>query len=268
MRSTRASWRIVRLLTHILYGMAVIRLTFHKISPEEQRAVKQRWALDLVTQLGVSVHCDQPLPEKASLIVANHISWLDIFVINAHTQTHFVCKDDVQSWPMLGWLVEHSGTVFIARGNRAAAARTAQALMERLERNERVAVFPEGTTTNGTFMLPFRPALLQAAVDGNATVTPIALRYTDAQGKQSFAPAYDGDITMWQCMWAIATSEGLQAHLQVLESIAPSQEDDSVGRREISQIAYQRLADALGFESQNTPLETKEAKDETLSFSH
>ena len=180
-------------------------------------------------------------PPASAFIVCNHISWLDIFVINAACETHFVCKDDVRSWPVIGALVALADTVFIARNSRSDAVRTAQTLVTRLQRNERVAVFPEGTTTNGLTMLPFRPALFQSAIDAGCAVAPMALRYTNAHGTPHMAPAYDGDISFGKCMWAIARSSDLYARLTTLGTIA-----SDTSRREISDLAAQQIARATG----------------------
>jgi 1-acyl-sn-glycerol-3-phosphate acyltransferase len=182
------------------------------------------------------------LPERA-LIVSNHISWLDIFVINATTQTNFVCKDDIRAWPYIGWLVAATGTVFIARSNRADAARTARTLVERLQSGERIVFFPEGTTTNGTFLLPFSAALFEAASPADARVVPMTLRYLDLQGQTSLAAAYDGDISFMECLRAIVRAPAVVADLQALPAI-PS----GLQRREYAARTREQIADRLGMD--------------------
>ncbi|HEX5125113.1 MAG TPA: lysophospholipid acyltransferase family protein [Rhodocyclaceae bacterium] len=230
-----------RLVLHVLRGIAIVWLLFPRVSRLHRNEFKQTWSRQLVGLLGIRM-ANMPITlPGASLIVSNHISWLDIFVINALTQTHFVCKDDVRKWPILGWLVKNTDTVFIERGNRTAAAHTARALCDQLDSGERVTVFPEGTTSNGTTLLPFHAALLQAATQCNAPVVPLALSYVNEHGIRSMAPAYDGDITLWQCLRAICLAQGIHVEVKVLPSIA-----SDIGRRKIAGEAYQQIATALG----------------------
>lgn len=158
------------------------------------------------------------LPQRG-LLVCNHVSWLDIFVINALAPAAFVAKDEVRRWPLIGWLCAHTETIFLERGSRAAAQRTRETIAARLRAGIRVAVFPEGTTSGGDRVLPFHAALLQGAIDAAAPAIPVALRYVDRSGNPSRAPAYDGAITLWQCLRAIARAPGLTAHLRVLAAV-------------------------------------------------
>ena len=241
-REIRACWRILQVIALVFGGIAIVRLLFPFWSKPRQRRIKQAWSARLVATLGVRIDATGPQIPEQTLIVSNHISWLDVFVINALTPATFVCKDDVKSWPAIGWLVEHTGTLFIERGSRAAAARSAQAMTARFGAGERVAIFPEGTTTQGTHLLPFRAALFEAAVSAAARVQPLALQYQDAAGQLSRAPAYDGDISFGESMLAIVRSNGLKARLQILPLL-----DTSESRRELALASESSIAQALGF---------------------
>lgn len=240
-REIRATWRLSCVAWLILRGTIMVRFFFPYWNETLRRSLKQSWSRRLVAVLGVKIDaCDATLP-ASTLIVSNHISWLDVFVINAITPTTFVCKDEVKDWPGIGGLVEYSGTLFIARGSRTAAARSAQAMAARLSFDERVVVFPEGTTTDGRTMLPFRAALFQAAIDAQVAVQPACLRYRDAQGKISLAPAYDGDITFVECILAIARSSGLHAELKFLAPLPASH-----SRRDLARLSEIAIASELG----------------------
>lgn len=240
-REIRAAWRLARLALLLLKGMLILRLLFPRWRSAKRRLVKQAWSRQLARVLGVRLPPECLDLPPGALIVSNHVSWLDIYVINAVTETHFVCKDEVRDWPLIGWLVEHAETVFIARGSRTAAARTARTIAARLAADERVAVFPEGTTSSGTVLLPFRSALFQAAVDAQVPVLPVALRYRDAQGRLSSAPAYAGDTTFWACLRAIVLASGLRAELEFLPPLPAG-----LDRRELASRAEQALGCALG----------------------
>jgi 1-acyl-sn-glycerol-3-phosphate acyltransferase len=237
----RAAWRMLRLFLHLVNGLAVMRFIAPRLDAAQLARFKQRWSQKMLGTLGIRLQAASVELPARSLIVSNHISWLDIFVINAVTQTHFVCKDDIRKWPCIGWLVASTGTIFIARSSRADAARTARALTERLQQDERVAFFPEGTTTNGTTLLPFTAALFDAASPAQANVIPMTLRYLDLQGNTSLAAAYDGDVTFMQCLRAVVKAPGLVAELRTLPTIAPG-----LGRREYAVKTRQQIAADLG----------------------
>lgn len=202
---------------HLLWGAATVATVYPWITARFRRALKRRWSRQLLETLGIRLKVGAgatALPP--GLVVSNHISWLDIFVINALTPAAFVSKDDVQHWPLIGWLCAQTETIFLERGSRAAAQRTRETMIGHLQSAVPVAVFPEGTTTGGDRVLPFHAALFQSAIDAAAPVVPLALRYTDRAGNPSRAPAYDGDITLWQCLRAIARADGVRAGLIIL----------------------------------------------------
>ena len=213
--------RLARVGLHLLWGAATVAAAYPLINTGRQRALKRRWSRQLLAMLGVQLKVspgETALPP--GLLVCNHISWLDIFVINALAPAAFVAKDDVKGWPLIGWLCARTETIFLERGSRAAAQRTRERMIECLQAGMPVAVFPEGTTTGGDRVLPFHAALFQSAIDAQAVVVPFALRYVDRQGLDNRAPAYDGDITLWQCLHAIAREAHLTADLGVLPSLA------------------------------------------------
>lgn len=241
-RELRAAWRLARMAWLLSWGLLAVRFLFPLWTSPQRQAIKHRWARKLVSGLGVQLpQAPENIPAKA-LIVSNHVSWLDIYVINALAPTHFVSKSDVRSWPVIGWLVAHTDTLFLERGSRLAAARTAQQITERLQGNERVTVFPEGTTTLGDTLLPFRPALFQAGIEAEADIQPVALRYVDQAGQTASAPAYAGDTTFWECLRAIVLSSGLHVELSILPAIPGAQAD----RRDLARQCQASIANALG----------------------
>ncbi|GAA5172642.1 lysophospholipid acyltransferase family protein [Viridibacterium curvum] len=200
----RACWRISLLLLHVGYGLLALRCYFPYARAENLWRYRRHWSRLLLRILKVELPAIEPRLDTTSLVVCNHISWLDIFVISACIPAHFVCKIEIRRWPVIGWLVAAAGTVFIDRSSRAGAARTMQALSASLKQGESVVFFPEGTTTDGSVLLPFNAALFEAASLTGAPVSPLSLRYLDHTGQMSLAPAYVGDVNFFQCVVAIA----------------------------------------------------------------
>ena len=192
------------------------------------------------------------VPPTNGFLVANHISWLDIYAINALAPSAFVSKDDVRAWPVIGWLSQKTGTIFMERGSRNAAMRTKEYIAKELRRNACVAVFPEGTTTEGEAMLPFHSALFQSAIDAGARVTHVALRYTGSDGIRATAPSYAGDTTLWESLRTVVASSGLTAHLAFLPALG----EIGAERRQLAQHAHQLIASHLGRPGADKAVET------------
>ena len=243
LREIRAAFRLSRVGLHLCWGALTVVVVYPWSDTRLKRVLKKRWSRQLLEMLGVRLKlgAGRAAPPPG-LIVSNHISWLDIFVINALVPAAFVSKAEVRGWPLIGWLCRHTETIFLARGSRAAAQRTRETISEQLRAGAHVAVFPEGTTTGGERVLPFHAALFQSAIDAQAPVIPLAMRYTDRNGNPSRAPVYDGDITLWQCLWAIARTSGLSAELRVLEPLAVA----AIDRRILAARCHETISWHLG----------------------
>jgi len=213
MRQLRACWRLLRLLGHIGKGLWIVALRFPALPPDQQHAHVQAWSVQLLAHAGVHLRIEGTPPVTGPvMLVANHLSWLDIPVMHAARHCRFVSKSDVQGWPLIGTLATAAGTLYIERASRRDALRMVQSMQEALERGEVLAVFPEGTTGDGRAMLPFHANLLQAPVLAGAPVQPVGLRFADkASGATSFAPSYIGDETLLGSIWRTLCAPPIEA---------------------------------------------------------
>ena len=187
----------VRVMLHLLQGLCTSALVFPFVdSAGRDRRIK-KWSAGLLAILHVEVEViNEAGPAAQALIVSNHISWLDIFVINSLQPCRFVAKADIRSWPALGWLCAKSGTIFIARGKQREVRRVYEGLVTSIRAGERIAFFPEGTTAAQGTLLPFHPNLFEAAIEAGVPVQPYVLRYVDAQGNLHGAADFIGDMTL------------------------------------------------------------------------
>ena len=235
--------RLLLVGLHLIYGTLLVALLFRLADASQRQRLKRRWSRQLLTRLGIRVEADADSLARieAGLLVANHISFLDIFVINALLPCGFVAKSDVARWPLIGWLSRHTDTVFIERGSRKAAHRTHQQMLAALGAENRLAIFPEGTTTAGDRLLPFHAALFQSAIDTAVPVHAIALSYHRADGARSLAPAYIDDISLMDCLISVLQAGGLVARVSLAASFAPPLPD----RRHLAHRAHQAVASAL-----------------------
>lgn len=231
---------------HLVFGALQIALLYPFAGPARRDRLKQRWSRQLLSRLGIAVELRIPDgagsgTPSAGLLVSNHISFVDIFAINAVLPSTFVSKDDVAGWPLIGWLARRAGTLFMARGSRRAAHLAQQQMADTLAGGRRMAVFPEGTSSDGHRVLPFHAALFQAAVDAGQPVHVLALRYLDREGRTSIAPAYIDDIGLLDCLLAILAAGGLRAEL-TLAGTLPAGPD----RRTLARHAHRLVAATVG----------------------
>lgn len=237
------AYRFLRVALHLLAGVCCCALVFPLIGPAGRTRRIQRWSAQLLTICGVQIEIRNlagSSPPRA-LIVANHISWLDIFVINALQPCRFVAKSDIRNWPVLGWLSQQAGTVFLTRGDRRDVRRTFKELVASIHAGERVAFFPEGTTAGQGGVLPFHANLFEAAIDAEVPVQPHALRYVDAAGEHHPAVEFVGDTSFVESLCMILRAGPVTAQLLQLAPI------DTTGahRRELAAAARQAIAQAL-----------------------
>lgn len=239
----RLAWRLARLVLHLLQGLVTCVLVFPWAGSALRERLIRRWSARLLGICRVRVEREdgaQPLPH--ALIVSNHISWLDIFVINSVHPCRFVAKAEIRAWPVLGWLVAQAGTVFIARGNRRDLRHIFKGLVDALGQNQRVAFFPEGTTASQGQLLPFHANLFEAAIDARAVVQPVALAYLDFEGGWHPAVDYVGETTFVDSILRILGGPPMTARLQCLAPIPA----EGAHRRELARAAQQAIAGALG----------------------
>lgn len=198
------SLRIIRLALLILYG-AVMAALLPLMKPPRRRRTIRDWSKQVLDALGVVVNVSSSLSHlEGGLILPNHISWLDIIVLNSLLPTRFIAKDDVRRWPVIGWLARQAGTLFVKRGVHREAARLNKQIEVLLAEGEHVVLFAEGTTTDGSKLLPFLSALLEPAVATGSRVYPAAIRYHTEHGELDTVPAYIDDCSLIDSIWGIA----------------------------------------------------------------
>ncbi|MET3133701.1 1-acyl-sn-glycerol-3-phosphate acyltransferase [Oxalobacteraceae bacterium GrIS 1.11] len=224
--------------------MATCALLFPWLGVAARNRHIRRWSRQLMGICGVRVEqsVDSAAMLPQAMVVANHVSWLDIFVIDALHPCRFVAKSEIRAWPILGWLAAQAGTVFIARGKRRDLRHLFKGLVDKLAAGERIAFFPEGTTSAQGQLLPFHANLFEAAIDAKVPVQAIALSYVDAQGKSHASVDFLGDMTFAQSMVLILCGPPVTARLVCLPPITTT----GAHRREVALAAQTAVAAALG----------------------
>jgi 1-acyl-sn-glycerol-3-phosphate acyltransferase len=247
------AFRKARIFAHLLHGMWTVATRFPNATPQVRMELNRAWSVEMLRRCGMKlvVHNDQARLDSGALVVGNHVSWIDIYVVNAWRPTPFVSKSEVRSWPVVGWLAQQLDTIFLQREKRSDAKRIMHELAQRLVRGELMCVFSEGTTSVGRDLLPFHSNLFQAAVSAACPVQPICLMYEDANGRQSEAPAYIDDLTLPFTLNAMLRNTPLTAHLYVCDAIAPGADRRVLARQAQAAVegALRRMQEGLGVSS-------------------
>lgn len=152
------------------------------------------------------------LSNTGVLIVANHVSWLDIFVISSLYPSSFIAMQELATWPMIGKMARNAGTVFINRSNRKEINLINAAIAERLQQNMNVCFFPEAKTSSGNDVLPLKAALFQSAIDTNSLIQIMALRYYDARNKRSTLVSF-ANVSLLPSLWRILRMPKITVHV-------------------------------------------------------
>ncbi|MDQ6916927.1 MAG: 1-acyl-sn-glycerol-3-phosphate acyltransferase [Pseudomonadota bacterium] len=239
------AYRHARVSLHVFQGIATTAFVFPMIGLPRRQALIRRWSERLLRMMHIEsrVH---GLPAAGlpgnMLIVANHVSWLDIFVLNTVQPARFIAKAELRRWPLVGLMISGCGTLFIERERRRDAHRVNDRAREVLAAGDTIAIFPEGTTTDGTTLLPFHGSLLQPVIDAGGCLQPIAIRYLHPDGSYNDAPAYVGATTFMGSFWRVLGERAMVVEMTLL----PALQARARHRRELSRDAEQSIRVVLG----------------------
>ena len=236
-------YRWTRTCVHVLAGFATTLFVFPLVSDAGRRTLVKRWSVRLLRILAVEVRIEGDIGAHRGnvMVVANHISWLDIFVISAAHPVRFVAKAEIAKWPVLSQMVRGAGTVFIERRRPRDLLSVNHKMAQLLAQGNVVAIFPEGTTTFGSELLPFKGALLQPIVEAEGHVQPVVIRYRTPDGDHSLAPAYVGDTSFVESFWCVCGERALTVEL-VARPVLPARDRH---RRDLARLAEASIRTAL-----------------------
>jgi len=242
-RTLRAAWRLARSVSHGLHGLAIVLLRFRSVDHAQREAYIQWWAAKMLRVLGIALRVEGTPHAGGTLMVANHVSWLDIMAVHAVCpRARFVSKADVRHWPLVSRLVDAGGTLYLERERKRDALRVVHLMASALAAGEAVAVFPEGTTSDGRALLPFHANLLQAAIATGTPVQPVVLRFSDrSDAVMSRAIEFVGETTLAQSLWRVAGGDAVVARVWLLPAVASAGAD----RRALSDDLRRRIGAAL-----------------------
>lgn len=253
MRWLLAPLRAAMFSAHVIVGVGIVLVIFPFAGQVARNRINRVWSRVLIALTGARVSAvglpiasnlqrdgiDPLTPGRLAL--SNHVSWMDIFAINAVLPSRFIAKAEIGKWPLLGVLVSRGGTLYIERGRRHAVAAMNKTVREHLTLGETIVVFAEGTTTDGSVLLPFHSNVIAPALDVDAAIWPIAIRYTE-RGKRSSAAAFIGEMGLLTSLAHILVADRLVVEVAVLAPISK----DAADRHTIARAARAAIAGQLG----------------------
>ncbi len=214
------SWKLLRISVHLFFGLTLTLLFVRNGIHGSDRASRLFiwWNNRLCEIFKARIAVQGKMNNEPTLYVMNHISWFDIPVLASQQALHFLSKAEVKRWPLIGWFTQRAGTLFIQRGAAGASQNSLDEISQCLKNGGSVVVFPEGTTTDGSSLKKFHSRLLQAAINAQVKIQPIALRYPYKGGINPYAP-YTGDTRFMDSVMGLTQSKPLNVELHFLNSI-------------------------------------------------
>jgi 1-acyl-sn-glycerol-3-phosphate acyltransferase len=235
------------MLGHAVLAALLLHIVFPRVSAGRRRIITQWWSGKLLRILNVRARVEGAIPdatERGAMIAANHVSWLDIFLISSARATRFIAKSEIRDWPAAGWIADKAGTIFIRRDQWRATSGINDRVRIALEAGDCVGLFPEGITTEGDTLLKFHSSLFQSAIANEAHVHPAAIRYETREGALCREMSFIGERSFMESLALIIRQKAVVAKVVFAAPI------DTAGttRREVTQAAEGRVATLLGLQ--------------------
>jgi 1-acyl-sn-glycerol-3-phosphate acyltransferase len=256
-------FKYLRLLGAFSRAFWILWFRFPALDQHQKLDAFQQWSHQLLKILGVDVRLlDSPLApgtkRQAQLLVANHISWLDVIVIQSLQPCVFVAKKEVRQWPLIGPLADACGVVFVDRSSSSSARKMVDAVTQAFKDECCVAGFPEGTSSDGREVGTFHASLFEAAIAHKVQVQPVALRYIDRQtGALCRKAAYFGDISFSTSLKQVLCASSITVTVQISAPLMP----EGHSRRSLAQLSQRSISAQLG----STPTQEIPAADATYA---
>lgn len=200
-----ALWRTIKLFIHFSYGAIKVFLFVKHYDDAKKAIILQDWSKKLLSILDIGLIIKGQMPAKLdnTLIVSNHISWLDILIIFTVIRPKFVAKKEIAKWFIIGQLTKAGDTIFIDRNNKKDIMQVNRQLSSELSSGNCIAVFPEGTTSKGESLLPFKASLFEPIYQSKGKILPITIQYKDCDGKITSRPSFAGEVSLLTSIWRV-----------------------------------------------------------------
>ncbi len=229
----------LRVVAHIFKGFFIVVFMYPRKDTLQQHLALQNWSRGLLKVFNIELQLQGEIPKdlQSHLVVSNHISWLDIHVINALFPMRFVAKKEVAGWPVFGWFAKKLNTLFIDRQKSGHSRDVSDQMALALRSGDRICIFPEGTSSDGLTVLKFKPNLFQSVIDAQSICLPTAISYLKPEtGELSTATAFIGDMGLLESMNNTLKNAPIIVRVHIGEPIK-----DELNRKVLSELAWQQV---------------------------
>jgi len=226
----------------VLYAWMRMR---RKVSAKERAEWLQGVCSRTVRRVGVTLQWEGE-PPREGMIVANHLSYADILVLSSVVPCAFVAKKEVRSWPIFGWIAAKAGTLFVDRERKLETAKFNESIDEVLRSGVAVVLFAEGTSSDGSAILPFRPSLFEPAIASGAAITPAWLGYEASRGSVTNDVCYWGEMTLVPHLFRMFAIPNITAHIRfgsAMRGMQDRKQTAEATRSEVVRLAESRSRD-------------------------
>ena len=233
----------VRFVAALLYALACIILVLvylQWVPAAKKKNIIRTWAATFIRIVGMQLKVEGQIYDKPCLILANHISFIDVFALNATKPGRFIAKSEIAGWPVFGKIAKGVDTLFIERKNHRSILSVNEQISQALKQKQTIMLFPEGRTSAGLTLLPLKSNLIEPAILSDTPVQPVALCYTE-NGQKTTKASY-ANIQIFACLWTIVSTPGLALTMKFLPVI------DVTGksRHEVAKEASALMSEAMG----------------------
>lgn len=232
------------LIRSFIQAFYILWVKFPRYTREEKLEAIRKWSHQTLQTMGVVVRvaASQRLEDLPQLVVANHVSWLDVLIIQSLHPSVFVAKREVRQWPVVGAIAKACGVVFVDRSSPSSAKKMVDDVASALHHGYRVASFPEGTSSEGHSVSLFHANLFEAAIHREVDVQPFALRYVDKHtGDLCLTPAFVGDMGFLESLHRIMTAHDITVDVHIGSSISP----EGHSRRTLAHLSHRSVCQQL-----------------------
>ncbi|MEW6352709.1 MAG: lysophospholipid acyltransferase family protein [Pseudomonadota bacterium] len=236
----RRAWRLARLTWHMALGVGAAHWVLHNVSPRRQEQIISWWTRGLCRIIALRVRVEGRINPRATLFVANHISWLDIPALQHLLNSRVVSKHEVGAWPVFGAMAQRAGTLFLKRGDHQSTALIADHMTWGLLQRKNFLMFPEGTSSDGLSVQHFHARLFQAAIRAHAHVQAVAISYPHAQGVNPLAP-FIGSDNLIANLWKLLAEPAVEMRIVFCTPLNAA----GLERRKLAALTREQILDQL-----------------------
>lgn len=236
--------RLPGVLLWLLSSLITVATVYPLCSVQVRASMNRAWSRAIMFLCGVRVTVKgAPPPSGTALWVANHVSWVDIYVLSSVRAVIFIAKAEIRSWPVIGWLVANVGAVFVSRGERHSLKKVADQMQARFAQGQVLGLFPEGTTSPGDDVLPFHSSLFDPAIRTGVDIQPVALRFFH-HGRRSTKVAFVGEQSLIGNLWVLLRLTGVEVEVEFLPLIS-TDTAKALGRVGVARYTHEIIGDAV-----------------------